>query len=226
MSSISPTIAFNKDAFPNQPAYTAGRTKSFSLPKPAQSSCVTASRDGCCVSLQAQYQAFVRFAVESSTAPAIALNWTCVLEPFTRRALVSRTLASTRIIPTGPATLDRCCGAERSRSRGIFQVVFLRSNRTLSGHFAACDGPRNARQIGFGRGSRALTPPPPSKPRSGRFGPPGLHDQGGARAPEAKPPGGSARGRRQARRRRHRARPADRDSRTSAARPAISAERI
>jgi hypothetical protein len=39
-----------------------------------------------CVSLQAQYQAFVRFAVASSAAlSAIALNRTCVLEPFTRR---------------------------------------------------------------------------------------------------------------------------------------------
>jgi hypothetical protein len=36
-----------------------------------------------CVSLQAQYQAFVRFAVASSAAlSAIALNSTCVLEPF------------------------------------------------------------------------------------------------------------------------------------------------
>ena len=41
-----------------------------------------------CVSIQAQYQAFVRFAVRSSAAlSAIALNWTCVLEPFTRGGL-------------------------------------------------------------------------------------------------------------------------------------------
>ena len=103
---------------PQPPAFTASRTKSFSLPKPAQASSMTASRDdscyfmlrksSCCVSLQAQYQAFVRFAVESSTASAIALNWTCVLEPFTRRALVSRTLASP-VTLTGPVTLDRCC---------------------------------------------------------------------------------------------------------------------
>ncbi len=76
--------------------------------QPAKTS-LTVLRDCCCVSLQAQYQAFVRFAVESSTASAIALNWTCVLEPFTRRALVSRTLAFART-PTGPITLDRCCG--------------------------------------------------------------------------------------------------------------------
>jgi hypothetical protein len=51
---------------PQPPAFTAG-DKSFTLPKQAQL---------CCVSLQAQYQAFVRFAVESCTALAIALAWT------------------------------------------------------------------------------------------------------------------------------------------------------
>jgi len=37
---------------------------------------------------QAQYQAFVRFAVTSCAAlSAIALNWTWLLEPFTRGGL-------------------------------------------------------------------------------------------------------------------------------------------
>jgi hypothetical protein len=53
-----PTVAFNKDAFPNR-RHLADWTKSFSLPKQAQ-----VSR----VSFQAQYQAFVRFAVGSSAA--------------------------------------------------------------------------------------------------------------------------------------------------------------
>jgi len=35
MSSISPIIAFNKDAFPTQRRTFARRTKLFSLPKPA-----------------------------------------------------------------------------------------------------------------------------------------------------------------------------------------------
>jgi hypothetical protein len=48
-----PTVALNKDAFPNR-QHIADRTKSFSLPKQAQ-----VFR----VSFQAQYQAFVRFAV-------------------------------------------------------------------------------------------------------------------------------------------------------------------
>jgi hypothetical protein len=76
---ILPYVAVNKDAFPNSPADGAGCLKSFRLPKQAQ-----VSR----VSFQAQYQAFVRFAVGSSAAlSAIALNWTCVLEPFTRGGL-------------------------------------------------------------------------------------------------------------------------------------------
>jgi hypothetical protein len=54
-----PYAAVDKDAFPTSPAYAAGRIKSSRLPKQAQVSCV---------SFQAQYQAFVRFAVGSSAA--------------------------------------------------------------------------------------------------------------------------------------------------------------
>jgi hypothetical protein len=54
-----PFVAVDKDAFPTSPAYTAGRIKSFRLPKQAQVSSVI---------FQAQYQAFVRFAVGSSAA--------------------------------------------------------------------------------------------------------------------------------------------------------------
>jgi hypothetical protein len=110
---ILPYVAFNQDAFPNcahdppkckrfgekimrhltierdrtQNRYplllialaVAGRTKSFSLPKQAQ---VLLRK------FQAQYQAFVRFAVTSSAAlSAIALNRTWLLEPFTRGGL-------------------------------------------------------------------------------------------------------------------------------------------
>ena len=63
---ISSTVAFNKDAFPNRQRFIDRRTHHISLPKQAQL---------CCVSLQAQYQAFVRFAVTSGAAlQAIALN--------------------------------------------------------------------------------------------------------------------------------------------------------
>ena len=56
---ILPHVAFDKDALPNSPAVATGCIKSFRLPKQAQ-----VSR----VSFQAQYQAFVRFAVRSSAA--------------------------------------------------------------------------------------------------------------------------------------------------------------
>jgi hypothetical protein len=74
-----PYVAVNKDAFPNSASGCRRRHQLFCLPKQAQ-----VSR----VSFQAQYQAFVRFAVGSSAAlSAIALNLTCVLEPFTRGGL-------------------------------------------------------------------------------------------------------------------------------------------
>jgi hypothetical protein len=52
-------VAVSKDALPNNSAHAAGCRKSFCLLKQAQ-----VSR----VSFQAQYQAFVRFAVGSSAA--------------------------------------------------------------------------------------------------------------------------------------------------------------
>jgi hypothetical protein len=54
-----PHVAVNKDAFPTSTARIAGRIKSFRLPKQAKISGVI---------LQAQYQAFVRFAVDSCAA--------------------------------------------------------------------------------------------------------------------------------------------------------------
>jgi hypothetical protein len=62
--SILPYVAISKDAFPRNPAHAAGRAKSFSLPTQAQVSHVQVSP----VKYQAQYQAFVRFAVGSGTA--------------------------------------------------------------------------------------------------------------------------------------------------------------
>jgi hypothetical protein len=56
---VLPYVAVNKDTLPDSPAHAAGCLKSFRLPKQAQ-----VSR----VSFQAQYQAFVRFAVGSSAA--------------------------------------------------------------------------------------------------------------------------------------------------------------
>jgi hypothetical protein len=74
-----PYVAVNKDAFPNSPACVAGRIKSFRLPKQARVSSV---------SFQAQYQAFVRLRSEAAQlSKAIALEVTCVSEPFTRGGL-------------------------------------------------------------------------------------------------------------------------------------------
>src|ERR1700722_12541602 len=91
---ILPYIAVNKDAFPSSPACAAGRIKSFRLPKQAQVSCV---------SFQAQYQAFVRFAVGSGAALSSHRAWLDLrFGTFhSGRALVLRTLASARNVPTG-----------------------------------------------------------------------------------------------------------------------------
>jgi len=75
---------------PQQPAYVAG-VKSFTLPKQAQL---------CCVCLQAQYQAFIGFMVESSTASAIALNSTCFWN-LSPGGLSFRELGLTRIALRG-----------------------------------------------------------------------------------------------------------------------------
>jgi hypothetical protein len=87
-----PYVAFNKDAFPNCWQF-ASRTKSFSLPKQAR----FFSRGS-----QAQYQAFVRFAVVSSAAlSAIALYQDLAFGTFHSGAgslVFKRTLASTRSI--------------------------------------------------------------------------------------------------------------------------------
>lgn len=102
---------------PPLPAHAAGRTDSSSLPnKPGMSR----------VSLQAQYQAFVRFAVTSSAAlSAVALNGPRS-GTFTRLGSLDlpRELRHPPARSTGPVTLNRCCEAERSRSARIIQAVF------------------------------------------------------------------------------------------------------
>ncbi|MET0710031.1 MAG: hypothetical protein ABWY82_24785 [Tardiphaga sp.] len=85
---VLPSFAFNKHAFPNRrlvvpagPNHSTRRNKARFL----------------CVISEAQYQAFVRFAVASSAAlSAIALVLTCLLEPFTRTGSLARILASSR----------------------------------------------------------------------------------------------------------------------------------
>ena len=80
----------------------------------------------CCVSLQAQYQAFVRFTVESSTALSYCAQFDLLLEPFTPAGSRFRELWPHPHRLTGPATLDRCCGrnvvAPGEYSKGFFCV--------------------------------------------------------------------------------------------------------
>jgi hypothetical protein len=71
-----PFAAVNKDPLPNSPTEAAGRLKSFRPPGQAQ-----VSR----VNFKAQYR--LSFALRSGAAQpfeAIALKWTCGLEPFNR----------------------------------------------------------------------------------------------------------------------------------------------
>ena len=94
----------------------ASRIKSFRLPKQAQVSSV---------SFQAQYQAFVRFAVGSGAAlkshrALLDLRFGTF---HSGRALALRTLAFTRSV-YGASNPGPTLWRERSRSRGIFQVVF------------------------------------------------------------------------------------------------------
>ena len=129
MSSISPTIALSKDAFLNRRRSSpigSNHSACQSEPRIRTGSGMTIFRETvCCVSLQAQYQAFVRFTVESSTAPAIALNSTCFWN------LSSGGLSFRELWPhprrlAGPATLDRCCKrnvvAPGEYSKGFFCV--------------------------------------------------------------------------------------------------------
>src|SRR5205085_12262728 len=127
----------------------ARQTKSFSLPKPTRSSGVTASRDQLLRKSSSAISGFRSLYGREQHSYSSCAQFDLLLEPFTRRALVSRTLASPAS-SYGASNPGPMLWPERSRSRGIFQGVFLRSKRTLSGHFVACDGPRNARQVGFG----------------------------------------------------------------------------
>ena len=146
--SILLTIAFSKDAFPNRRRTFARLDKSFSLPKPARSPCVTASREQLLRKSSTAISGFRSLYGREQHSSSYCAQFDLLLEPFTRRALVSRTLASPAS-SYGASNPGPMLWPERSRSGGIFQGVFLRSKGTLSGRFVACDCPRNACQIGF-----------------------------------------------------------------------------
>jgi hypothetical protein len=125
MSSISPTIAFSKDAFPNRQPTFARRTKSFSLPKPAYSSCVTASRNQLLRKSSSAMSGFRslygREQHSFSHCAQFDLLWN--LSPG---GLSFRELWPHPHRLAGPATLDRCCKrnvvAPGEYSKGFFCV--------------------------------------------------------------------------------------------------------
>ena len=104
------------------------------------------------MAFQAQYQAFVRFAVKAAQlSKAIALNQDLRFGTFhSGRALALRTLASTRSI-YGASNPGPMLWPEGNRSRRIFQVVFLHYSWALWGQFSPRQGSPDASQIGFGR---------------------------------------------------------------------------
>ncbi len=126
MSSMSPTLAFSKDAFPNQRRTFARRIKSFSLPKPAEPSCMTASRDWLLRKSSSAKSGFRSLYGREQHSSSYCARFDLRLEPFTRRALVSRNSGLIRMILRGPATLDRCCErnvvAPGEYSKGFFCV--------------------------------------------------------------------------------------------------------
>ena len=120
MPSLS-TIAFNKDAFPTprRSRPVAGETPKS---KPAKTTRFWLRRS------PRANQAFVRFAVASSAAlSAIALNSTCVLEPFIRRGYRPEPWFSP-VYLRGPAPMF-----ERNVvAPGEYSKRFLRLNPALS----------------------------------------------------------------------------------------------
>ena len=138
-----------------------GRVPQQRKPLPAAASIILLARQAqvSCVSIQAQYQAFVRFAVKScaaskkpsrSNGPAF---WNLSLgagSRFENSGHHPKYLYSLRGI-YGASNPGPTLWPERSRSRGIFQAVFLHPNRALWGLFAAGDRPPDTRQIGLGR---------------------------------------------------------------------------
>ena len=77
-----------------------------------------------CVISEAQYQAFVRFAVASGAAlSAIALNRTCLLEPLPGRALL-REFWRPAVKRRGEPTLNRCCNRKVVSPRGYSKRFF------------------------------------------------------------------------------------------------------
>ena len=175
---ILPTIACNKDAFPNRRRCTASRTKSFSLPKQAGSI--------------AQGFSFLR----KSSSAISGFRSLCGRERHSSSYCARMDLrfgtfhsAGSRFENSG---LHPLCtyGAsnpgpmlwpERSRSRGIFQGVFCVPIGLYRGILRPATARRMPARSALG-GLQALTPQPSSKLSISPLWPcTGLHNQSGAR---------------------------------------------
>jgi hypothetical protein len=120
--------------------------------KPAYSSCVTTSRDGVLRKSSRPISGFRSLCGREQHSSSYCAQFDLRFGTFHSVGSRFENSGLYPLIPYGASDPGPMLCRERSRSGTIFQVVFLRSNRTLSGRFVACDGPRNTRQIGFWRG--------------------------------------------------------------------------
>lgn len=102
-----PYAAVNKDALPSSPAECR---RLHQVIPPAKTSTGFSREFSSAIS---GFRSLLR-SEAAQLSKAIALNWTCVLEPFTRGGLSRFENSGLRPqypfgVSTGPATLDRCC---------------------------------------------------------------------------------------------------------------------
>ena len=124
MTSISPIIAFNKDAFPNRRHSKAGWTKSLSLPKPAQQKrarvkqpqaplehrpCVTAFRDCFLRKSSSAISGFRSLCGREQHSSGYCARLDLRFGTFHSAGSRFENSGPHPILPVGAATLDRCC---------------------------------------------------------------------------------------------------------------------
>ena len=119
MSSISPTIAFNKDAFPNR-RHSRRPDQIISQPKQAQKpcetracpskSCVTASRDCFLRKSSSAKSGFRSLCGREQHSSSYCARLDLRFGTFHSAGSRFENSGLHPLLPTGPATLDRCCG--------------------------------------------------------------------------------------------------------------------
>ena len=142
MTSISPTIAFNKDAFPNR-RRSADWTKSLNLPKPAQQKhvrqkhvrtnqppehrlCVAVLRDCFLRKSSSAISGFRSLCGREQHSSGYCARLDLRFGTFHSAGSRFENSGLHPILPTGAATLDRCCErnvvAPGEYSKGFFCV--------------------------------------------------------------------------------------------------------